>query len=371
MSIEPVAVGVVGCGTISDIYLRNCARSPHLHVVACADLDLARAEEKAAKYGVPRACSPEELLADPAVELVLNLTVPVAHASVARAALHAGKSVYNEKPLTVERADAAELLAYANANGLRIGGAPDTFLGGGLQTCRELIDQGAIGRPVAAMAHVLTFGPEPWHPSPAFFYQHGGGPLFDMGPYYLTALVSLLGPIATISGSATSFHSERTVGKGPLAGTQISVEVPTHLSALLEFAAGPVATLVASFDVGLQYYPELVIHGTDGSLQLPDPNGFGGPVRLLQRSTQSWQEMPISHANISDSRGIGLADMAAAIRADRSPRAGGELAYHVLDAMHAVHDSAREGRRVALGSSAPRPAPLPSGLPELALDDTL
>jgi predicted dehydrogenase len=367
MGHEPVAVGVIGCGNISDTYLKNCARSPHLRVLACADLDLQRARAKAEAYTVPRVYTPDEMLDDPEIELVINLTVPQAHAEVALATLSAGKSVYNEKPLAAERADGRRMLDLAAERGLRIGGAPDTFLGGGLQTCRALIDAGAIGRPVAASASFLSRGMEHWHPNPAFFFQPGGGPLFDMGPYYLTALISLLGPVRRLAGSAEKFHPERLVSSEPLRGTRIPVEVPTHVTAILQFAAGAVATLVASFDVGESYGSDLVIYGTEGALCLPDPNTFGGPVRL--RRGNAWEEVPIDRANTESSRGIGPADMAAALRSGRPHRASGELAYHVLDIMHAIHESAAEGRHITPQSTCERPAPLPAGLPDLTVEE--
>lgn len=369
MGYEPVAVGIIGCGNISDIYLKNCARSPHLRVLACADIDQARAQAKAEAYGVPRACTPAELLADPAIELVINLTVPLAHAEVALAALAAGKSVYNEKPLAAERADGRRMLELAAEKGLRVGGAPDTFLGGGLQMCRALIDSGAIGRPVAASASFLSRGMEHWHPNPTFFFQRGGGPLFDMGPYYLTALINLLGPVRRLAGSAEKFHAERIVTSEPMRGTRIPVEVPTHVTALLEFDSGAVGTLVTTFDVAEGYGADLVIYGTEGALRLPDPNTFGGPVRL--RRGNEWQEIPIDRANVENSRGIGVADMAAAMRAGRPHRASGELAFHVLDVMHAIHESAAAGQHLSPESSCERPNMLPAGLPDLTVEEGL
>jgi len=367
MEHAPVAAGIIGCGNISGIYLKNSALTPHLRVVACADLDLERARAQAAAHNVPRACTPDELLADPEIELVINLTVPRAHGPVALAALEAGKSVYNEKPLAAERDDARRMLALAAERGLRVGVAPDTFLGGGLQTCRELIDAGAIGRPVAASASFLSRGIEHWHPSPAFFFQPGGGPLFDMGPYYLTALISLLGPVRRLAGSAERFYAERLVTSEPLRGTRIPVEVPTHVTAVLEFASGPVATLVASFDVAESYGANLIIYGTEGVLQLPDPNTFGGPVRL--RRGGEWTDVPVERPNVENSRCLGPADMAAAMRSGRAHRASGELVFHVLDIMHAIHESAAEGRHIAPESSCERPAPMPASLPDLTVEE--
>lgn len=361
MATSPVTVGIIGCGNISTIYLQNCTKFPSVRVTACADIMLERAQAQAEKFGVPKACSVEELIADPEIELVINLTVPDAHGPIGVAALEAGKSVYNEKPLAVDRASAQRMLELGQANGLLVGGAPDTFMGGGLQTCRKLIDEGAIGKPVAAMAHMLSRGPEGWHPSPDFFYQPGAGPLFDMGPYYLTALTTLLGPVRRVTGSAQISFPERTIGSEPLRGTKITVNTPTHLAGVLDFAGGVVATLVTSFDVYAERYRNLEIFGTEGTLILPDPNTFGGPVVLHRPEQEGWIEQPIEHGHTENSRGIGVADMADALRSGRAPRAGGELAYHVLDIMHAIHDASREERHIHLTSTCDRPAALPVG----------
>jgi predicted dehydrogenase len=361
MTIEqPVAVGVVGCGTISRIYLENCTASPLLRVVACADLDVARAEERAAEFGVPRASTPEALLADPEVSLVLNLTIPDAHAPVALAALEAGKHVYNEKPLAVSRADGRRMLDLAAARGLRVGGAPDTFLGAGLQTGLRLLDEGAIGAPVAATAMMLSPGHEGWHPSPDFYYKRGGGPLFDMGPYYLTALVALLGPVARVSAVTRTTHPTRTIRSQPRAGETIDVEVPTHHTAILEFAAGAVATLITSFDVSGGYPAHLEIYGATGHLRLPDPNTFGGPLKLRRQGEREWSEVELDQGASANSRGLGVADMAAAIAKGQPHRASGELAFHVLDVMHAVEEAAAAGASLVVASTCERPAPLGS-----------
>lgn len=362
--MNPINIGIVGCGNISGIYLEAGQKFAILNIVACADIDLARAQAQAAKYGVPRACSVEELLADPTIEIVVNLTVPAAHAEVALAALAAGKSVYNEKPLAIERADAQRMLELAAAQSLRVGCAPDTFLGGGLQTCRALIDAGVIGTPVAASAFMMSHGPEGWHPNPDFFYQRGAGPMFDMGPYYLTALVSLLGPVRRVTGSAQISFAQRTITSQPLHGASITVATPTHVAGVLDFAGGAVATLVTSFDVWAAELPRIEIYGSLGTLSLPDPNTFGGPVRVRLAGEQEWREIPIAHGYTANSRGLGVADMAHAMREGRPHRASGQLAYHVLDLMHAFHDASREGRHIELASGCERPAALPAAWPE-------
>ena len=354
----PVRVGLVGCGYISDRYLRNAALFPEFEIVACTDAVPERAAERAATYGVPAVGTVAELLADSAIEVVLNLTTPDAHAPVAQAALDAGKSVFNEKPLAIALEDGKRLVETARTRDLRLGAAPDTFLGGGLQTCRQLIDEGAIGEPVAATAFMLIRGHERWHPEPDFYYQAGGGPLFDMGPYYLTALISHLGPVRRVTGSTRVTFPERTIRSEPRAGERIAVEVPTHLAAVLDFASGPIATLVTSFDVWASKAPKLEIYGSEGSLSLPDPNTFAGPVRVRGADDDSWQVVPVTRPYTKNSRGLGLADMAAGLRSGVPHRASGELAYHVLEVMHAVETASTEGRHVEIASTCDRPAPL-------------
>ncbi len=356
----PVNIGIVGCGNISTIYLKNCTRFPSLRVLACADLVLERAQAQAAAFGVPKACSVDELMADPAIDLVLNLTIPAVHGEIGLAALQAGKHVYNEKPLAIERESARKMLELAEARGLRVGCAPDTFMGGGLQTCRKLIDQGLIGRPVAAQAFMQSRGPESWHPSPDFFYQPGAGPMFDMGPYYLTTLTMLLGPVRRVTGSAQISHPQRVIGSQPLQGTIITVNTPTHIAGVLDFESGAVGTIVTSFDVHPGKIKGIEVFGTEGTMILPDPNTFGGPVIVYRPGELDWQEQPIEHNHIENSRGIGVADMADAIRNDQPHRASGELAFHVLDIMHAIHDASREGRHIELQSTMERPAAMPT-----------
>ncbi len=361
-------LGIIGCGNISGIYLTVCPTFDLLEVAACADVVLERAEAQAAKYGVPVACSPADLLRDPEIEIVANLTIPRAHGEVALAALAAGKSVYSEKPLALTRAEGQEILQQARAGGLRVGGAPDTFLGGGLQTCRKLIDDGWIGTPVAATAFMLGHGPENWHPDPEFFYQPGAGPLFDMGPYYLTALIALLGPVRRVTSSARITTPERIIGSEPKRGTRIAVNTPTHVAGVLDFASGPVATLVTSFDVWSAEVPRIEIYGTAGSLSLPDPNTFGGPVRVRRAGAEEWSTVPIPFGYTQNSRGLGVADMAYAMRSGRPHRANGDLTYHVLDIMHALLEASDAGRHIDITSTCTRPAPLPLDLPPNTLD---
>ena len=281
---EQVKIGIIGCGNISPIYLQSGAKFEILDIVAVADKIWERAESRAAEYGVPRACTVKELLADPEIEIVVNITTPDAHAEVGLQVLEAGKSVYNEKPLAITREDGKRMVELAAAKGVRIGGAPDTFLGGGIQTCRKLIDDGWIGEPVAATAFMMGHGHESWHPDPEFYYKVGGGPMFDMGPYYLTALVNLVGPVKRVTGSARITFPERTITSQPKFGTKIEVEVPTHIAGVLDFANGAVGTIITSFDVWGGQLPRIEIYGTEGTLSVPDPNTFGGPIRIRPRA---------------------------------------------------------------------------------------
>ncbi|HEX9616843.1 MAG TPA: Gfo/Idh/MocA family oxidoreductase [Anaerolineales bacterium] len=363
-----VKIGLVGCGNISDIYIENCARFAILEAVACADLVFEKAEAKAQQHNL-EARTVGDLLEDPEIQIVLDLTVPATHAEVNLAVLAAGKHVYSEKPLAVTRQSGQETLALAQARGLRVGCAPDTFLGAGLQTCRKLIDEGAIGEPVAASAFMPSHGPESWHPEPEFFYKTGAGPLFDMGPYYLTALISLLGPVQRVTGSARISIPERLITSQPHAGQKISVEVPTHVAGVLDFASGPVVTLITSFDIWSANLPRIEVYGTEGTLSVPDPNTFGGPVQLSRASEREWVEIPLTHGYANNSRGLGLADLAHALRSGRPQRAAGEMAFHVLDVMHAIHAASLESRHIQMASACERPEPLPVDLPEGLLDD--
>jgi len=367
---NPVKIGIIGCGNISGIYFKAGKTFEILDIAACADIDLARARAKAQEHGVPKACTPEELLADPDIQIVVNLTIPNAHYSVCKAALEAGKHVHVEKPLSITRDEGQALLALAASKRLRVGCAPDTFLGGGLQTCRKLIDDGVIGEPVGATAFMLCHGHESWHPAPEFYYKAGGGPMFDMGPYYLTALVHLIGPIRRIAGSARATFPERTITSQPLHGAKITVDVPTHIAGVMDFANGAVGTITTSFDVwAAGPHPPIEIYGTEGSLQVPDPNGFGGPVRLRRPDDKEWREVELTHGYAQNSRGIGVADMAYAILSGRAHRASGALGYHVLEAMHGFHDASEAGVHYPMKSDVERPAALPTGLPENALDE--
>ena len=307
-------------------------------------------------------------MGDPEIEIILNLTTPDAHYSVAKAALENGKSAYNEKPLSIELDEGKELVELAKENGVLVGGAPDTFMGGGIQTCRKLLDDGVIGEPVAVTAFMTCPGHESWHPDPEFYYMKGGGPMFDMGPYYLTALVNLVGPIKQVKASAKITYEERTITSEPKNGTKIKVDVPTHVAGLMDFHNKATGTIITSFDVWGAKLPWIEVYGTRGSLSVPDPNTFGGPVQVYLAEEKEWKNVPLTHGYTANSRGIGVADMAYAIRAGRQHRANGNITYHVLETMHAFHEASDKEKTVTLESTVERPALLPIGLVKGKLD---
>ncbi|MBF4585152.1 MULTISPECIES: Gfo/Idh/MocA family protein [unclassified Curtobacterium] len=358
---EPVLrVGVVGVGVISQQYFEHFPSLPGLSLVAVADLDVDRAQAVGAAQGV-RGTSVDELLAADDVDVVLNLTIPAAHADVATRALAAGKHVYGEKPLAMSTAEAEPVLAAARAAGLRVGSAPDTVLGTGIQTARAALDDGLIGTPVGAAVAWSAPGHELWHPAPAFYYQPGGGPLLDMGPYYLTSLVTFFGSVVRVSGSATRSTRERTVATGPNAGTSIPVDIDTHVVAILEHENGVVSTVTVSFEVWATRAPLFEVYGTAGTLGVPDPNRFSDPVSIATADDREWRELPVSAGYADAGRGYGLADLAHAITTDRPHRASGDLAFHVLEVMEAVSAAARDHTVVDVRSRVDRPATVPAG----------
>ena len=360
-SHKPMNVGIVGIGKISGIYLKNLTSvfSGSVTVTAVADLMQERAQAAADEYGIANVLSTEELLQSNDVDIILNLTTPQSHFDIARKAVEAGKHVYGEKPLCVTREEAAELLSLADAHGVRVGCAPDTVLGAGIQTCRKLIEDGWIGEPIGATAFMLNHGHESWHPDPAFYYKAGGGPMFDMGPYYLSALVQLMGPAGRISGTARKTFDTRTITSEPKYGEIVDVEVPTHVTANIEFAAGAVATVITSFDVWGSTLPNIEIYGTDGSMIVPDPNTFGGPVRIRRKGAKEWSEIPLTHAHAENSRGLGVADMAESISAGTEHRANATVAAHVLEIMHGIHDAAASGAYYSPTTTCRQPDPRP------------
>ena len=366
-----LGVGVVGCGNISEIYLHNARLFRDFGVVACADINPEAARRQAERHRVA-GCSVTDLLKREDVDIVLNLTLPEAHAGVSLAALEAGKHVYSEKPLATTVEDGRRILAAAEALGLRVGAAPDTVLGAGYQAARRAVDSGAIGRPLSALAVIMSHGMEHWHPNPGFFFREGAGPVFDMGPYYISALVHLLGPVFWVQATARSGFAARTVSTpgSSVLGETIPVETPTSVHALLEFASGAQAAFLASWDVWRHSLPPIELHGETASLSLPDPNWFGGRVRIAEgranwRTLRSGGGAPFARANwptdaprAENNRGLGLADMARAILDRRSHRANGEVALHVLAVMTGILDSAEQGTKLRVSVSCERPAPL-------------
>ncbi|MDD3242954.1 MAG: Gfo/Idh/MocA family oxidoreductase [Eubacteriales bacterium] len=355
-----VKIGMVGVGDISGIYLKNITGMfRELELWAVCDLVRTKAEKAQADYGVPRLYDTmEELFADPEIDIVLNLTRPYEHFAVSKGALLAGKHVYSEKPLGATLEEGQQLVALAQEKGLLLGGAPDTFLGAGLQTCRKLIDDGMIGRPVGAAAFMVCHGHESWHPDPAFYYQFGGGPMMDMGPYYVTALINLLGGVKTVTGVARKSFPQRIITSQPKFGTVVDVEVPTHITGILEFESGAVGTLFTTFDV---HYPEQArfeVYGSQGTLIVPDPNCFGGPIQIYRPEEKRMLELPLTFAYPENSRALGLADMAKALQTGRAARAAYQQTYHVLEVMTAFIRSSDKGAAETIHSKYERPAPM-------------
>ncbi|TIH33872.1 Gfo/Idh/MocA family protein [Subtercola vilae] len=353
-------IGIIGVGTISAQYFAEFPKLEGLNLVAVADVNEARAAEVAAEQNV-EALSVSALLANPCIDAVLNLTIPSAHVDIATRALQAGKHVYGEKPLALDPEEAMPMLELAHQLGLRVGSAPDTVLGTGIQTARALLDSGAIGEPVAAAVHWSSAGHELWHPAPQFYYQPGGGPLFDMAPYYLTALITLLGPVVRVSGVLSHSDRERTVATGGQAGSIIPVDVDTHVSAILEHENGVTSTLTVSFELWITRAPLFELFGTTGTIAVPDPNRFSDPVEVWTVEKPEWTKAPATAGYADAGRGFGLADMARAIETGRPHRASGDVAFHVLEIMDAVLRAGREHRVVEITSTVLRPEPVPLG----------
>ncbi|WP_025158066.1 Gfo/Idh/MocA family protein [Leifsonia aquatica] len=346
MSAGRVGVGVIGAGVISTQYLENLTTFPDLEVRFVADIDQERARAQAEKFGVPGFGTVEELLADDGIEIVVNLTIPKVHVEVALQALAAGKHVWSEKPFALERASGQELLEAAHARGLRVATAPDTFLGAGIQSARRLLESGRIGAPLTALTLMQSPGPESWHPNPDFLFQEGAGPLFDIGPYYLTALVQLFGPVARVTAVASKSRETRVIGSGPRAGEEFAVTVPTHVSALYQFESGQTAQAIFSFDskLGRTLFE---VAGVDGTLVVPDPNTFEG--ELLIHGADG--EEAVASTGSTSTRGTGVVELARAIRAGVPERASGEQAFHVLDVMVATIEAGTSGVPVEVEST--------------------
>ena len=378
---KPFRIGLIGTGRISDIYIQNCSKFDELEIVSCGSLDAEESKKKAQVYGIPRVQSPEEILADPNVDCILNLTIPASHAAVTLQALEAGKHVYSEKPIATDILDCRRILDLARSKNLKVGNAPDTFFGGRWQTVRKLLDQQVIGKPTGVMAFAGTHGVERHHPNPDFYYQTGGGPLLDLGPYYLTAMVFLLGPIIKVSGMARKTFDQRVIENGNRYGEKIDVEVDTHSLSMLEFQNGTIGSMTLSFDIWDSETPRFEIYGEDGTICIPDPdpvhgaNIFQGPVLYRTRSESRWEFQPRpkdrgdwlvaenTHGFNQDSRGVGLLDLYYAVRDDRTVRASAELAAHVSEVMHGILDAPGQGGFVAINSTCDVPEILPENFP--------
>lgn len=337
--MKKYGVGIVGCGNISDIYFTNIKNMfQNLTLIGCADLIAEKAQAQADKYETT-VYSTEDLMAHPEVDIILNITTPKGHRSVCEMALNAGKHVYVEKPLSLTAEDGKFLVDLAKEKNLLIGGAPDTFLGGGIQTCKKLIEDGWIGNIIGCNAFMLCHGHESWHPDPEFYYEVGGGPMYDMGPYYLTALAKLVGPVNTVAGMTTKGFETRTITSEKKNGKVFDVEVPTHVTSMLKFDNGALGYITTSFDVWGHNVPRIEIYGTKGTLSVPDPNTFGGPVKLRTENDSEFREIPSHFGHTENSRGYGISNMADALENGVSFEASGDLTYHVLEIMEAIHKS--------------------------------
>ncbi|MBE6561109.1 MAG: Gfo/Idh/MocA family oxidoreductase [Ruminococcaceae bacterium] len=350
--MKTVKIGFVGCGAISGIYLKNITnRFKDIEIIGVCDLIRERAEKAVAEYRIPKLYNDmHELFADPEVDIVLNITRPYEHYDVTMAALRAGKNVYSEKPLAASLKEGREIRALAAEKGLMLGGAPDTFLGAGIQTCRKLIDDGVIGDVVGAAGFMICRGHESWHPDPEFYYKYGGGPMFDMGPYYLTALVNLCGCVESVSAMTNISFPKRTITSKPHCGEVIDVDVPTYYAGTMRFASGAIGTLFTTFDVFYPGQARLEVYGSEGTLMVPDPNTFGGPVKLYKPTDGGMQEIPLTFDYPENSRALGLADMAKALQTGRPWRANSDMTFHVLEIMEGFAESGRTHREVAIES---------------------
>ena len=359
-------VGMVGVGCISGIYLKNLYTvfNGELELVAVCDLIKERALAAQKQYGVPKVYDTmHELFADPEIDIVLNLTRPYQHYEVSKAALLAGKHVYSEKPLGADIEEGKELVALALEKGLMIGGAPDTFMGAGIQTCRKLIDSGVIGEVIGGRCVMANHGMESWHPDPDFYYQRGGGPLFDMGPYYITALTNLIGGIRSVYGYGRKSYPTRLITAEPHVGEIIEVNTPTHIESILTFDSGVSVSLLTSFDIYSSKQTNIEIYGTKGTLYVPDPNCFGGKIEFYNGEKDEFEEYPLEFEYSENSRCLGLADMAKAIVSGRPSRTSYKQTFHVLEVMTSVMKSAESGLPVELSSSFEREAPMDATLP--------
>lgn len=362
---KPMNIGIVGCGNISDTYFDSAQKSDLVNVAACADLNIEVAEAKAKKYH-SRAVSLDEIFKDPNIEMIVNLTIPKAHAEVDIRALKSGKHVYSEKPFALNLDDAKDVMDLAKEKGLRVGCAPDTFLGGGHQTCRKLVDDGKVGKILSGNVCFAGRGHEYWHPNPFFYYDVGGGPMLDMGPYYITVLVNLLGPVELVSALTEKPFENRVVHSQEYKGESIPVRTPTHYAGILKFHSGCIVNVIMSFDVQNHHIPNVELYGTEASIVVPNPNSFSDSIQIFDKNDREWLGVELSYA--VNERMYGVIDMASAIRNDRPHRSSGDLAYHVLEVMLAFEESSNIGRQVKIKSTVDTPKALPEGLAEWDID---
>lgn len=359
--MSSVAIGIIGCGVISDAYLKAASQFPVIRIVACADINPDAASQKASEYGI-KALTVDAILADPDIDIILNLTTPQFHVEVGVKCLLAGKHVYSEKPLAINLEEASQLVNLAKEKNLRVGCAPDTFLGGAHQTARKILDRGQIGEVVAGTAFLMLPGHEAWHPNPDFYYQIGGGPLFDMGPYYLTSLINMIGPISSVTAMSKRSYDKRTIHSGARKGDEFTVDVDTHISAILRFKNNAIVTLTTSFDVQKHAHSPIELYGTSGSMLVSDPNKFDGVIQISDHNGD-WQDVEQSHIyGDGDYRILGLADMAQGILSDRVHRASLELSLHVLETMEAIMTSAAQKQEIMTKYQCDKPLALPDNL---------
>lgn len=358
--MRKIGVGIIGCGNISGIYMQNLTEMfRNVELLAICDLDSEKAQAAAEKYGIKKIYTIDEMLADEQIEIVINLTTPIGHYELCKKILLAGKNAYVEKPLSLSLEEGKELVALAEEKGLLLGCAPDTFMGAGIQTAVKVIQDGIIGDVIGASAFMMCHGHESWHPAPEFYYQKGGGPMFDMGPYYLTALVSMIGSVESVSGMTSKSFETRTITSKPKYGEVIDVEVPTHVSGMLRFQNGAVASIITSFDVWGSTLPRIEVYGTRGSMLVPDPNCFGGEVLVKQSFAGEFEKVPLLFGHSENSRGYGVSDMADCLLNGRKDlRADGRKALHVLEIMHAIHTSSDTGKQIQLTTSCDIPRPV-------------
>jgi predicted dehydrogenase len=357
-----VGVGIIGAGNISSAYIKAMQGFSILDIRGIADMRPEAAAARASEFGL-EATSIEALLADPEIAIIVNLTIPRAHVAVGLQAIAAGKHVHGEKPLGVTFAEGKQLVDAARARGLRVGSAPDTFLGGAHQQCRQLIDEGRVGRIVGGTAFFACPGHERWHPDPAFYYDVGGGPVLDMGPYYITDLVNLLGPVRSVMAASATPQKERMIYSEPKKGPMMPVKVATHVAGILSFRSGALIQVTLSFDVPAHAHLPFELYGTEASLLVPDPNWFGGEIKTRTPVEKEWQSVPVTlpYAD-ANYRSLGVADLAAAILDNRPHRASGDLALHVLEVMEGFEKSSEAGRPVEMSTTVERPAPLATSL---------